>query len=206
MEDPLFAGRAFDLLDADGSGTIEWEEYLTALSALERGGRELRAEFIFKSYDTEGTGNISEENLHEFFLSSLHQEKDKLSKEAAAILKDFSTRVFKSLDVEGKGTVKLQDAISQLKNLQHADDVSAVFGRSMVLGSQADPLTLVKAATAAAAKLAKERAAQAAATAAAAHAAAEAAAKLLASNGSGAGGAGGAGADDEGEEEVDGAE
>lgn len=34
MEDPAFVGKVFDLLDTDGSRTIDWEEYLLAMNIL----------------------------------------------------------------------------------------------------------------------------------------------------------------------------
>lgn len=49
LEDPEFVDRVFDLLDADGSGSIVFAEFLTAAYLLEKGSREARAEFLFKA-------------------------------------------------------------------------------------------------------------------------------------------------------------
>ena len=48
VEDDDFVARVFTVLDFDGSGEIEWDEFLEAMSAMERGSREKRAEFLFR--------------------------------------------------------------------------------------------------------------------------------------------------------------
>jgi Ca2+-binding EF-hand superfamily protein len=53
------------------SGTIEWEEFIIAMSALERGTNERKTRFLFKVYDGDKDGTVSQEELLRFFLSSL---------------------------------------------------------------------------------------------------------------------------------------
>ena len=48
VEDDLFVDRVFEILDDDGSGVIEWGEFIGAMSSLEQGSRESMAEFLFK--------------------------------------------------------------------------------------------------------------------------------------------------------------
>jgi hypothetical protein len=48
VEDDLFVDRVFEVLDEDGSGVIEFEEFIEAMSALERGTREKRTDFLFQ--------------------------------------------------------------------------------------------------------------------------------------------------------------
>jgi Ca2+-binding EF-hand superfamily protein len=185
VEDDMFVARVFDLLDVDGSGTIEWEEYLTALAALERGSRELRTEFMFKSYDKLGTGMLTPDNLYEFFVSSLHLARapgeapphassstvltgatsssssilhhhhghahppttfdGHMSAPQRAILRDFSDRLFRSLDKDGDGSVVLDEVMAALEAGPFRDDIATVFGRSMVLGENADPASILRA-------------------------------------------------------------
>ena len=65
IEDESFANRVFDLLDVDCTGYLDWEKFLTALSALDRGSRALRMEFIFKCADKSGTGLLTRDQLYE---------------------------------------------------------------------------------------------------------------------------------------------
>ena len=43
VEDERFVSRVFALVDADNSGSIEWEEFLVAMAALEKGSAEIKA-------------------------------------------------------------------------------------------------------------------------------------------------------------------
>jgi hypothetical protein len=51
VEDDRFVNRVFSLVDDDGSGQIEWSEFLTAMSALEKGDLEAKTRFFFQIYD-----------------------------------------------------------------------------------------------------------------------------------------------------------
>jgi Ca2+-binding EF-hand superfamily protein len=73
IEDECFANRVFDLLDIDCTGYLDWEKFLTALSALDRGSRALRVEFIFKCADKSNTGVLSRDQLYEFIATSLRR-------------------------------------------------------------------------------------------------------------------------------------
>jgi hypothetical protein len=134
VEDDMFVNRVFDLLDADGSQVLEWDEYLTAMAALERGSRELRTEFVFKCYDREGKGALSAEQLYDFFVASLHLPPHDLSDDAADILRDFSGRVFKAVDVSNSGLISLAEALAYVHKHGELDDVASIFGRCMVSG------------------------------------------------------------------------
>jgi hypothetical protein len=48
VEDEEFVSRVFTVLDFDGSGEIEWDEFIEAMAAMEKGSREKRAEFLFR--------------------------------------------------------------------------------------------------------------------------------------------------------------
>ena len=73
IEDESFANRVFDLLDVDCTGFLDWQKFLTALSALDRGSRALRIEFIFKCADKENSGMLTRDQLYEFIAKSLRR-------------------------------------------------------------------------------------------------------------------------------------
>lgn len=91
VEDDLFVNRVFEVLDSDGSGEIEWSEFVEAMSALERGSRRMRTEFLFKVYDTDRDGEISRDEMFRFFLSSLMTSIDPNLQEVS---REFVDKVF----------------------------------------------------------------------------------------------------------------
>ena len=63
VEDGRFVSRVFALVDADNSGSIEWEEFLVAMAALEKGSAEIKAKFACQVYDLDGDGFIGRHDL-----------------------------------------------------------------------------------------------------------------------------------------------
>ena len=184
IEDELFVGRVFDLLDADGAQLLDWEKYLLAMSALdaERGAssRALRTEFLFKVVDSEGSGAITADMLFDSIAASLRLDAaagggagaapagapSSLTAEAEAILRDFSGRFVSDIDAARAGAVTLPQVLEYVAAHDEIADVSAVFGRSMVLGGRSDTGALLR--ESAARQAAEKAAAEAAAAAKAA--------------------------------------
>ena len=48
FEDDAFVNRVFQLLDEDGSGTVEWEEFVNTVNALETGSPHDKLAFCFQ--------------------------------------------------------------------------------------------------------------------------------------------------------------
>lgn len=137
VEDDLFVDRVFSVLDTDGSGSIEWEEFIEAMSALEKGSREKRTEFLFKVYDINGEGGISREGLYKFFLSSLMVSVDENIKEVSEYFVD---QVFHSVDADLDGKLTFSEALSYIESHPEVRDIYGMFGRSMT-SAQLMPLT-----------------------------------------------------------------
>lgn len=88
IEDDMFVDRVFDLVDQDGSGQIEWDEFLTALSALEKGSNDLKAKFCLQIYDLDGDGLVSRSDLSQMFLSSCMLENDNTTQDVCKAFVD----------------------------------------------------------------------------------------------------------------------
>ena len=70
VEDDRFVHRVFALVDTDQSNSIEWEEFLVAMAALEKGSAEIKAKFACQVYDLDGDGYIGRQDLTTMFQAS----------------------------------------------------------------------------------------------------------------------------------------
>jgi Ca2+-binding EF-hand superfamily protein len=95
VEDDLFVSRVFACLDADGSGSIEWAEFIEAMSALEKGNRIQKTEFLFRVYDVNGDATISKVEMREFFEHSLMAKVDETIRELSDF---FISKIFSEMD------------------------------------------------------------------------------------------------------------
>ena len=133
VEDDLFVNRVYDLIDEDQSDSIEWDEFLTVMSALEKGNktnRKSQTSFFFKVYDLDGDGVISRNDLATMFLSSSMLKKDQTTQD---LVDAFVRRVFKVVTGnENKNILTEQDVTKYLNGEGANEDVWDLFGRSML--------------------------------------------------------------------------
>lgn len=127
-EDQFFVDRAFDVLDTDGSGALDWPEFIAALSALEKGDASRRIAFLFHAYDLNGDGYIQRQEVQQFFLASLLVPQ---TPQALEVARHFVDKIFLSLGREDKDSIRVEDAMTYLH--QHpATDAYSILGRTMV--------------------------------------------------------------------------
>lgn len=132
VEDELFVDRVYAALDADGSGTIEWDEFITAMSKLENGSREERAGFMFDVYDVDKGGSVDRDEMSEYFLSSLRVNDDEgeasLGAENASFFVD---RVFDTI-APGEEEIERDVMAKYVRSHPEITDIYGMFGRSML--------------------------------------------------------------------------
>lgn len=132
VEDELFVDRVYAALDADGSGTIEWDEFIAAMSKLENGSREERAGFMFDVYDVDKGGSVDRDEMSEYFLSSLRVNEDEGEASLGAeIASFFVDRVFDTI-APGEEEIERDVMAKYVRSHPEITDIYGMFGRSML--------------------------------------------------------------------------
>ncbi|OWZ18896.1 hypothetical protein PHMEG_0006935 [Phytophthora megakarya] len=127
-EDQFFVDRAFDVLDTDSSGALDWPEFIAALSALEKGDASRRIGFLFHAYDLNGDGFIQRQEVQMFFLASLLVPQ---TPQALEVARHFVDKIFISLGREQSDSIRVEDAMAYM--IKHpATDAYSILGRTMV--------------------------------------------------------------------------
>ncbi|EEY67942.1 uncharacterized protein PITG_18357 [Phytophthora infestans T30-4] len=137
-EDQFFVDRAFDVLDTDDSGALDWPEFIAALSALEKGDASRRIDFLFHAYDINGDGYIQRHEVQMFFLASLLVPQ---TSEAVDVARHFVDKIFISLGREQSDSIRVEDAMKYLREHPTMDAYSAL-GRTMVSTPPSTPAPL----------------------------------------------------------------
>lgn len=133
IEDHDFTRRVFAVLDFDGSGQIEWDEFLEAMSAMEEGSREKRAEFLFRVYDENDDGAITAQEFSKFFVASLGSAgQDSIADDpyVLEVAGYFVKKLFEDMDGEGTTFITVKSVLRYLAKHPEITDVYGLFGRS----------------------------------------------------------------------------
>jgi len=131
-EDHGFVERVYDLLDEDGSGTIEWDEFITAMAKLDKGTRRQRASFLFDAYDLDGGQTLDTDELLSMLLLSLHIKKEDASKQLLEFLENVTEKILSDVDPEHGGELARSKILDYVDAHPELEDVAKIFGRAMI--------------------------------------------------------------------------
>lgn len=138
FEDDAFVDRVFALLDEDGSGTVEWEEFVNAVNSLETGSTFDKLKFCFEVYDRDGNQSIEREELQDMFTSMLLNGEsvtmDEISPEMRELIVDFVDGIYDTFDADHSESLEFDEVMQALQKSPEID-VWEVFGRTLINSS-----------------------------------------------------------------------
>jgi len=118
-----FGDRLFQLLDTNGDGEVDLNEFVVGLSMLCKGTAEEKLALSFRAYDLDGSGSISEDEMKHMFkqawlagfkaLAFDHGGEDldfeQLDEFSTSMAQNFAHSAFESLDTDKNGQLSLEE-------------------------------------------------------------------------------------------------
>jgi len=107
----------FNVFDDNGDGSIEFEEFLQALSITSRGKLEDKLEWAFRLYDLDNDGTITKTEMTqivEAIFSMVGNQKDQMPNEDNTPEKRVE-RIFQLMDKDGNGCLSKEEFLQGAK-------------------------------------------------------------------------------------------
>lgn len=145
FEDSTFVDRIFHLLDEDGSGSVEWGEFVNAVNALETGSPEDKLKFCFRVYDSDNSKTIHRSELQAMFTSMLLESSPRkrrpeapaaefaplISDNLRELIDDFVNGIYDAIDADRTGDLDFEEMLHAVTR-KKVTDVWEIFGRTLV--------------------------------------------------------------------------
>lgn len=106
VRDPYYSDRLFAMVDRDGSGQIDTEEFIAFAERIVRGDDRDRLRFAFDLHDPDDSGEIDWDELHRILSASLAQHGASLPEVAVNGLTD---ALFRRADADGDGGIDFEE-------------------------------------------------------------------------------------------------
>ena len=92
-------GLIFNTIDTDRSGSIDWKEFLKAMSTLEMGRNEDKIDLYFKLYDPESSGKLSFDNVKHLMRVRIFADITNLDEYIDSVSEYFASEAYRLADV-----------------------------------------------------------------------------------------------------------
>ena len=103
-----FAGTVFDLIDDSGDGNVDFEEFMSAISVLVKGGRKEKLQWIFNLYDADKSGKIDLEELTKV-LELVESMKSVINDVQSQTVKEKAQAMMARLDLDGNEELDFEE-------------------------------------------------------------------------------------------------
>ena len=109
----LNLGKSFKIMDDDGSGYLDNEEFAKAMKSYRISSDRLELEAIFTAFDPDGNGEIIYDEFLREIMGPMNQRRVALAKKA-----------FKVIDEDGSGVLDINDIRTRYNAKKHPDVMS----------------------------------------------------------------------------------
>jgi len=130
---PLITRRLFQLVDSDGSGYIDENEYFDFVACLLDTNSDRRFRLVFSIYDLDDDGILELKDIRQILQASLDEQSLKVESDELAELASGFLRHFKSA---GKRALDCEDFVAGIQSYKKIDSLFAHFARTWLPSSQ----------------------------------------------------------------------
>ncbi|XP_019632780.1 PREDICTED: neurocalcin homolog [Branchiostoma belcheri] len=105
------ARQVFRNFDRDGGGTVDFREFICAMSVMSRGSTEQKLKWAFNMYDLDGNGTISKRELLEIITVVFNMKEREVKKlpEDESSPEKLTEKIFSELDTDQDGELSLKE-------------------------------------------------------------------------------------------------
>jgi Ca2+-binding EF-hand superfamily protein len=115
ISDPLIIEQNFSAFDHNKDGKINFREFVTGLSVVQKGTMEERLKFLFDAYDVDGSGTLTPDEVYNIFKASLASKGEPVGTKE---IRDMVDECFRQIDVNGDGEINYEEFKTAVTNQQ----------------------------------------------------------------------------------------